>query len=366
MDPPPEPAAAIAAGWAATLSQNLLHAETSPVAGPLERLVIGWLAPLFGQDGGHLVPGSTVANLTALWAAREAGCTSVAASPAAHHSIAKAAHLLGLTLHMLPVDASAGVVAHESVFDGVADPSRCALVLTAGVTSTGLIDPLHLFEGRGGQAFGWRHCDAAWGGPIRLGRHGGRLDGIDAADSISMSGHKWLFQPRGSAVVMFRDTPSAHASLTGLPAEGNPAGYLRQANFGVLGSRPDLAMPLAATLLAQGREGVGGAVDTCLEIAADLMDRLASSRDWLLWPGHAAEPERHTGVILFRHREHDPDSCAASLDPSLVSRTPIPGQADSQPWLRHVISHPETDAVEIIDRLNRQLVQRGGRPAGPA
>lgn len=74
--------------WNASLNQNLLHPETAPVARQLEETVIRWLCPYFGMGGGHMTPGSSVANLTALWAAREcAGIKEVVASEAAHLSI---------------------------------------------------------------------------------------------------------------------------------------------------------------------------------------------------------------------------------------------------------------------------------------
>ena len=59
--------------WTASRNQNLLHPDTAPVARELEAIVVRWLAPWFGMNGGHLVSGSTVANLTALWAARRRG-----------------------------------------------------------------------------------------------------------------------------------------------------------------------------------------------------------------------------------------------------------------------------------------------------
>jgi glutamate/tyrosine decarboxylase-like PLP-dependent enzyme len=69
---------------------------TAPVARHIEEKVIAWLAPLFAMQGGHMTPGSTMANLTALWSAREcAGVAEVVTSGNAHLSIEKAAHLLG-------------------------------------------------------------------------------------------------------------------------------------------------------------------------------------------------------------------------------------------------------------------------------
>jgi L-2,4-diaminobutyrate decarboxylase len=96
MDPPTPWLNWAMALWNSSLNQNLLHPATAPVARHIEEKVIAWLAPFFGMQGGHMTPGSTMANLTALWSAREcAGVAEVVTSGNAHLSIAKAAHLLG-------------------------------------------------------------------------------------------------------------------------------------------------------------------------------------------------------------------------------------------------------------------------------
>ena len=71
MDPASADVACAAALWMVATNQNMLHPDAAPAARRLERLVVEWLAPLYGMSGGHLVPGSTVANITALWAARD-------------------------------------------------------------------------------------------------------------------------------------------------------------------------------------------------------------------------------------------------------------------------------------------------------
>jgi L-2,4-diaminobutyrate decarboxylase len=124
------------------------------------------------------------------------------------------------------------------------DLSRVAVVLTAGTTSTGAIDPLNL----AGYA-AWTHVDAAWAGPLRLSAHAGRLSGIERSDSVSVSAHKWFFQPKESALVLFRDTAAAHAAISFGGA------YLAVPNVGVLGSHGATEVPLLATLLAWGRAG---------------------------------------------------------------------------------------------------------------
>ena len=99
MDPPTPSIAIAAALIQIATNNNLLHPDVAPKARPIEKRVIEWLAPYFHMGGGHMVPGSTVANLTSLWAARETRkITSVIASDKSHLSVKKAvlasAHLL--------------------------------------------------------------------------------------------------------------------------------------------------------------------------------------------------------------------------------------------------------------------------------
>src|SRR5690606_20117854 len=134
-----------------------------------------------------------------LWAARELrNVRRVVASAAAHLSIRKAAHLLGLEL-----------IETRPRPDGSIDPTQMpaglhdvCLVLTAGTTTVGAIDALEL----AGTA-AWTHVDAAWAGPLRLSeQHAWKLAGIECADSVSVSTHKLFFQPKPSAVVLFKST----------------------------------------------------------------------------------------------------------------------------------------------------------------
>src|SRR5210317_413525 len=122
---------------------------------------MSWITPFFGMNGGHMCSGSTVANLTALWAARDVGkVTKIVASEDAHLSIQKSAQILGLPFECIKTDES-GRIDRSSL----GDMTDAALVLTAGTTAAGTIDPLDLV----GHA-GWSHIDAAWSGPLRMTR----------------------------------------------------------------------------------------------------------------------------------------------------------------------------------------------------
>jgi L-2,4-diaminobutyrate decarboxylase len=331
MDPPTPWVAWAAAQWAAALNQNLLHTDTAPVARELEQIVVGWLAPYFGMDGGHLVPGSTLANLTALWAARELrGVGEVVASEAAHLSVGKAAAVLGLDFRTVPVDERQRLREPE-----LGDLSRAAVVLTAGTTVTGAVDPLTAGLGE----VAWRHVDAAWAGPLRLSeRYAGLLDGIDAADSVAISAHKWLFQPKESALVLFADAERAHSVLS------FGGSYLALPNVGLLGSHGAAALPLAATLLAWGRVGMAARIDACMAIAERLADAVADREPLELFSG----PE--TGVVVWRPAGvTDLPGLRERMRNAFVSLTTVAGGQ----WLRSVAANPMADPELVVEAVLR-------------
>ena len=324
MDPPTPWVSWAATLWNARLNQNLLHDASGPFAREAERLAVRWLAPSFGMEGGHMTPGSTLANLTALWAARElTGARRVVASEAAHLSIAKAAKILGLALKTVPCDARQRLDAAQLP----QDLSDAILVLTAGTTSAGAIDPLDLC----GRA-AWTHVDAAWAGPLVFSReHGARLSGIAHAESVAVSAHKWLFQPKESALVFFRKEEAAHTAIS------FGGSYLAAPNVGILGSHGAVAVPLLATLLAWGCAGLAERIDRCMAAAASLARFLSQHPGWHLF----AEPE--TGVVLFRPALGDCDAALARLPAGLASTTRV----HDETWLRAVAANPNVD-LEIV------------------
>ena len=332
MDPP-TPWLTWAMGlWTKAYNQNLLHPDVAPVARDLESRVIDWLAPLFGMDGGHLTAGSTLANLTALWAARDlAGVTTVAASADAHLSIAKSAHLLGLEFIAVPVDARAALAVDALP----QDLTRTALVLTAGTTATGAIDDLGLI----GRA-AWSHIDAAWAGPLRLSaRHGALLDGIERADSIAISPHKWLFQPKDCGMILFRDSAAAHAAVSFNGA------YLAAPNVGLQGSRGASAVPLLASLLAWGRDGLVDRLDRTMAAAADLTDRLDGDPRCHLW----RRPE--SAIVLWRPAAGDSAGLRARLPVESASLTTL----GDTTYLRHVAANPNADVDQVWAAIDHAL-----------
>ena len=141
MDPPTPWITWITTLWNASLNQNLLHPDVSPKAAMFERHVIKWLAPFYNMSGGHMTPGSTISNLTALWVARDtARIDRIVTSMDSHLSIQKAANILGLKLLKLKTNLKGEIDINEIP----RDLSKSALVLTAGTTASGAIDDLKI------------------------------------------------------------------------------------------------------------------------------------------------------------------------------------------------------------------------------
>jgi L-2,4-diaminobutyrate decarboxylase len=332
MDPPTPWITWAASLWTASLNQNLLHPATAPAAREIEARVVRWLSPFFGMSGGHMTPGSTVANLTALWAARNcAGVDTVMASDSAHLSVEKSAHILGLAFRRLPTDRTGALEA-----DAVpSDLSRTALVLTAGTTGTGAIDPLDLAA-----RAAWTHVDAAWAGPLRLSRHANRLDGIEKADSVAVSAHKWLFQPKESAFVLFRDEPRASASISFGGA------YLTTANVGVLGSHGAAAVPLLATLMAWGRAGLAERIERCVDLAESFAETVYRQ------PGLCLLAKPRTGIVVWRPQDEASfDAIQRSLPTGMASTTSVSGTR----WFRNVAANPNADFARLSEAVRQSV-----------
>ncbi len=324
MDPPTPWITWATSLWNAALNQNLLHPATSPAAREIEATVMSWLSPLYGMTGGQIVPGSTLANLTALWAAREIKkVKKVVASSCAHISIRKSAHILGLEYSEVAVDAE-----QRLCEDKLGNLEDSVLVLTAGTTTSGAIDPLHA-----GKQAAWRHVDAAWAGPLQFSpRFKDRLNGIEQADSIAISAHKWFFQPKESAVVIFKDWSKAESAIS------FGASYLAVPNVGILGSHGATCVSLLATLLAWGHKGVAQRIDSCMEHTETLATLLRNDSRFALF----APPQ--SGVLVWRPVNGDMQVISGRLK-QMVSSAMI----GDQRWLRTVAANPNANPHKVFE-----------------
>src|SRR5918995_5555629 len=186
--------------------------EMGPAAGAMEAAVVEWMTERVGWGpgaGGVLTHGGSLANLTALLAARAAaapeawldgvdGTLAVMAPPSAHYSIKRSVAMLGLgeqAVIPLEVDECERVVpdALERSVERADEAGRrpMALVAAAAATSTGLHDDLEAIGAFCRERGIWFHVDAAHGASALLSpAHRHLLRGIEHADSTVWDAHK--------------------------------------------------------------------------------------------------------------------------------------------------------------------------------
>jgi glutamate/tyrosine decarboxylase-like PLP-dependent enzyme len=210
------PHAVAAAGYlAAMLINPNNHAlDGGPGTSALELEVVDELRSMFGLPApglGHLTSSGTIANLEALWVARELRPgTAVVHSEQAHYTHGRMCQVLGVEARAVSADAR-GRVDLDAVEAECRRGGVGTLVLTPGTTGLGAIDrvdeALALRERYGVRL----HVDAAYGGFYAL--LAGAEDGvaeepfraIAACDSVVVDPHKHGLQPYGCGAVLFAD-----------------------------------------------------------------------------------------------------------------------------------------------------------------
>ena len=217
---PPHPVAMAGYLAAMTVNPNNHALDGGPATGAMEKEVVGDLAAMFGLPGdtlGHLTSSGTIANLEALWVARQLHPgKAVAHSTEAHYTHGRMCEVLGI--ESVPVAADAAGRMDLDALESVLATGRVGtVVLTAGTTGLGAVDPVaEAIALR--ERYGCRlHVDAAYGGFFTLlawddeaakllgPETAARLRAVGDCDSVVVDPHKHGLQPYGCGAVLFRD-----------------------------------------------------------------------------------------------------------------------------------------------------------------
>ena len=365
----------------------------------LEEVSLRWLAQLCGL-GPHMLglysSGGSVANLVGLgvarqWVLEQAGLDPAAegldgrqlrvyASTEVHHTIQRAAGVLGLGRHNVRalatddrqrIDPSA--LAAALAEDRRAGRTPVAVVATAGTTNTGAIDPLRACGELAHQYGAWFHVDGAYGLPGSLDpRIASRYDGLELADSAIVDPHKWLSAPVGVAATFVRDRAIMHRAFTQGPADYLEGSFsddieasmdhmgVPYSDFGVELSAPARGVQLWAILRELGVEGVRRRVMFDNDLARRLSDE---ARDHPRLES-LIEPELSIACIRYvpdRPESVDLDVLNTTLLRRLVRETPFLPSAtivNGVYAIRPCFINPRT-TVEMVDAFAERLVALG-------
>ncbi|MBV9793700.1 MAG: aspartate aminotransferase family protein [Actinobacteria bacterium] len=223
---PPHPAAVIGYLTAMLINPNNHALDGGPATARMEKEVTAELAAMFGYPThlGHLTSSGTIANLEALFVARQTHPgQAIAHSADAHYTHARMCHLLGV--ESVPVAAGAdGTLDLQALEETLRGGRIGTVVATAGTTGLGAVDPVHEIIPLA-RRYGARvHVDAAYGGFFRLiaddsgdGVAAAPFAAIAGSDSVVIDPHKHGLQPYGCGAVIFRDPGVARHYLHDSP-----------------------------------------------------------------------------------------------------------------------------------------------------
>jgi glutamate/tyrosine decarboxylase-like PLP-dependent enzyme len=205
---------------AATSNKYSGFASASPGAVRIENACVAWLAGIIGfpdEAAGTLTSGGSIANLTAVVAAREArdpdGGGAVYVTRFAHYCVDKALHIAGRGRSPKRVIATDEHyrMSVESLEQALEEDRRNSVhpwlvVASAGTVDTGAVDPLPEIAELCRRYGAWFHVDGAYGGLFALCEEGkALLRGIEQADSVALDPHKTLFLPYGTGAALVRN-----------------------------------------------------------------------------------------------------------------------------------------------------------------
>jgi glutamate/tyrosine decarboxylase-like PLP-dependent enzyme len=322
---PPHPAA-VAGYLAAMLINPNNHAlDGGPATARMEREVTAQLADMFGFGThlGHLTTSGTIANLEALFVARELHPgRGVAFSADAHYTHSRMCGLLGVEGHPVRVD-RAGRMDLDALDELLRGGRVGTVVLTAGTTGLGAIDPVHEALGLCRQHGARVHVDAAYGGFFTILAQDHMAEGHTAeqelrlpaapwravaeCDSVVVDPHKHGLQPYGCGAVLFRDPGVARFYLHDSPYTYFTSADLHLGEISLECSRPGAAAAalwLTFRLLPPTRDGLG-------QVLA------AGRRAALAW---AALIRRSSVLDLYQEPELDIVSYFPVTEPAALSR----------------------------------------------
>ena len=251
-----------------------------------ENQTLRWISDLAGLPataGGVFLQGGTIGNLSALVVARAHARSkypttsrwAIACSAEAHSSIASAANIMDVELLIVEpgVDRKLHGDSVGAAIDGLhatSDTRVFVVVATGGTTNLGIVDDLTSVGAATHERDIWFHVDGAYGlAALCAPSVRSKFNGVEAADSLIVDPHKWLFAPFDACALIYRnpeiakETHTQHASYleTLRDDSWSPADYAIHLTRRVRG------LPFWFSLAAHGTDAYTEAMEKTLDVA---------------------------------------------------------------------------------------------------
>lgn len=380
------PSTASLLSWMGDVMTNAYNPHAScqlnaPAADLIEKKLIRWMCGLAGYPkggGGLFVSGGSVANLTALTAARDTKLSYeerkkavIYVSDQTHASVTKGLHIIGFCreqIRTIPSDDSFCMdiaALQAAIQDDIKDNRKPFVVIaSAGTTNTGSIDPMAEIAVLCRKYDMWMHVDGAFGASVLLSeQYREKLSGIELSDSLSWDAHKWLLQTYGCSVVLVRNRSVLVQSFAAHPEYLKDAesaeGCIEFWDLGVELTRPARGLKLWLTLQVLGSREMGRIIEHGCAMAELAEKMIREQSDWEI-----VSPAQ-LGIVCFRYvsnkamGESDLDKINQDISREItesgfaqIFTTELLGKK----VLRMCTINPETtesDICETIERLKK-------------
>jgi len=383
----PHYASALADLISGILNNGMSVFEMGPTAGALEVTVIDWMLEKVGWQptgrngarlpasgglpgGGVLTHGGSLANFTALLAARAAvapeawqegtpGDLVVLAPATAHYSMARGVATMGLgtdALVEVPSDETGRILPDDlpAALASVIESGKRVMALCANAcaTATGLYDPLQEVGAFCRDHGIWFHVDGAHGASALLHpQERRRMAGVALADSLTWDAHKLLQTSALCAAVLFRD--GRHLLGTFQQNAAYVLDGTREIGHDFIGhqfecTKSPLGLKLFLVLAMAGEEALEKNVGVLWERTRQIHDQIAAR------PGFHVLCTPESNILCFRHAGDDEEQSRVRQElmkkgDFLLSQADVAGKR----WLRMTVMNPLTDEATIRSLLDR-------------
>lgn len=307
-----QPAAAAAERMVIAWDQCASSYDNSPVADVIEKIAARWILDILDLPRESAVSFGTSASagsLACLTTARRsllarqgwdfdtmglsgAPDIRVVVPESVHITIRKALRLMGFGSRNI-VEAS--VDDQGRIIPGQLPllDQRTILCLQAGEVNTGSFDTFASIIPTARAAGAWVHVDGAFGLWARGSSSRRHLTlGIEAADSWTTDGHKWLNTPYDGAVAICRDRDALAAAMNSDAVYATSSAD-SQKNLGIEFSRRARGIPIWAAMRSLGRDGIAELVDRHCALARRLAHGLSAA-------GYTVLNDVALNQVLFR------------------------------------------------------------------
>lgn len=294
FNPAPTLPSVLADSLVAAHNPQLATLASAPYAAAVESFTLGEVARelRYPMADGHFTSGGAEANATAVLAALthvfphlpSIGLRALEQDPViyvsaeAHHSIHKAARIVGLgdsAVRVVPMDVEQRLRVdrlHDLVQEDVRNGKKpCLFVVTLGTTSAGAMESILPMQKLALTHGAWLHVDAAFGGMLAFAEPDhAALAHLSSADSLTFDAHKALHVPMGAGMLLTRHAQTLrdtfHLNSGYMPHVATRDAFARSMQW----SRRFIGAKVYASIASAGWSGIRTAARTMLALGEHL------------------------------------------------------------------------------------------------